>query len=160
MGPGTKGATVAAGVGTMILGGMLVSSGGRDLDNNGQNELLLDDDWGAYFAGSALFLAGAAIFLGGATARTPEEAPTIVAAPAPRASAPLPMVASADFASLPDRPVAPEGFALAQRVRAYSALDQCAAAWETWRSLDAIDADYALVLRRSEAMGRCRPPTP
>lgn len=160
MGASGKGALIAAGAGTMILGGMMISAGGRDLDHNGTNENVFDDDWGAYLGGTALFLLGTAILAGGVSARVPtEETPVIRPAPVP-ARVPVAMVSSGDDGELPDRPVAPEGLALAQRVRAYSSVNQCAAAWETWRSLEEIDPDYALVLRRSSAMGACRPPTP
>ncbi len=177
---GRRGAIIAGGV-TAASSILLIRSGERDRDHNGINETILDDDWGAYMLGSAMFVGGIALLLGGLASReAPEPAPSVTYLPPASAmpvTEPPPVTVTTttlaessttdnaptqiveiervDVVPLPELPATAEVLRLAKQVRSAATHGRCEAAWIMWIDLHKLDAAYARALRDGRVMARC-----
>jgi hypothetical protein len=158
--------TIVTGVATAALGGFVISTGGPvDSDGNGVNDTVLNDNWGAYDLGSALFLAGLAIIVAAGASREPvEPAATAPTAPTPPVFAPASELLGPPGAGLemlrprlPELPATAEVIQLAKQIRSASANGHCDAVWTMWIDLEKLDADFARALREGPVMARCAP---
>lgn len=153
---------------------LVIRSGANDTDHDGVNDYALNDDWGAYMAGTAMLLGGLGLFVAGlassaehepdrtyatpvAATPTPVWQPPAAADPAnePAAAAQIAGAERVALVALPELPATAEVLRLAKQVRSASSHGRCDAAWIMWMDLQKLDATYARALRDGEVLARC-----
>jgi hypothetical protein len=173
MSSGARRGTMIAGAAMSATSILLIRSGANDSDYDGVNENFLNDDWGAYYLGSALFLAGITTLLLGVASREETVDPTVTYhpssaqidaqtyVPAPTFD-PVPEAAPTQIelerlpiAALPAMPATDDVVRLAKQVRSAATFSRCDAAWIMWMDLQKLDAGYARALRDGPVMARC-----
>ena len=170
--PQARAVSLLGGAALAVGGVLVVQSGAVDADHNGKNEFILDDNLGAYAAGSLMVVAGAAAVLGALVSHEPAEpapvvyartpAPTVWATPSmPEASVMVPDVAPSitvervPVVPLPELPATESVLRLAKQVRSAASHGRCDAAWIMWMDLEKLDRVYARGLRDSRVMANC-----
>lgn len=73
----------AAGAGVAITGLLVTSQGPVDSDGDNENDVVFNDNLGAYVVGAVLLFAGVGMMVGGAAAQPADEAPAAVPVAAP-----------------------------------------------------------------------------
>jgi len=164
--------TMLAGAGLTVGSIFVMQSGATDNDHNGVNDTALDDNWGAYFAGSAMMIAGIGVLVAGLTS-TEEPAPdrtvtylpsaaSMPMTPAPIAAEPavgapeqVVEIEKVPVVALPELPATADVLRLAKQVRSASTHGRCDAAWIMWTDLQRLDAAYARALRDGPVMTGC-----
>jgi hypothetical protein len=174
MSSGGRRGTMIAGAAMSATSILLIRSGANDSDYDGVNENFLNDDWGAYYLGSALFLAGITTLLVGVASREETVDPSVTYhpsaaqidaqtyVPAPTFD-PVPADAPAQaielqrlpIVALPERAATDDVVRLAKQVRSAATFSRCEAAWIMWMDLQKLDAGYARALRDGPVMARC-----
>ncbi len=163
--------TIAAGAIISASSIFVIRSGANDSDYDGVNENPLNDDWGAYMAGTGLLLAGLGMLVGGLASSEEQPDRTVtymppVAPPVPVAPAYQPMLAApgatqtveverVSLVALPELPATADVLRLAKQVRSASIHGRCDAAWIMWTDLQKLDGTYATALRAGPVMARC-----
>ncbi len=184
MSQGSRRTLIGGGAASAIAGALLVNSGSVDADHNGVNDTWLDDDLGAYFLGSMLFIAGVSMFIGGLASQESEETVPPQTELVTRQPIVAPMVAPAEVAptevaptevaptlvgpitrprvithtpavQLPEVPTTDEAVLLARKIRSATTYHHCDVAWILWRDLEKLDAAYARALRDGPVMLGC-----
>jgi hypothetical protein len=175
MSSGARRGTMIAGAAMSATSILLIRSGANDSDHDGVNENFLNDDWGAYYLGSALFLAGITTLLVGVASReetleasvtyhpsaaqidtqTYVPAPTFDPVPEDAPPAQTVELHRRPIAALPEMAATDDVVRLAKQVRSAATFSRCEAAWIMWIDLQKLDAGYARALRDGPVMARC-----